>query len=382
MRNNETKGATIEALDVMIQNVAQGASGFWVEDHEGCGNPKIFPEFEEGLKRGRLVQKEHYLCPWNTAVLYGKGYGNINTGCYYSCSIDKARFLSEKMMKDVLARFRKRLLQGSYDCKEDVLPLLTSNEINYIENEIKKAKRAEERKHNEERNARLKKAAALIAQYPNEKSLLATYYGEQDCVSNENGIVFFSPDSQKDVVGAEKMSYDEYLSVQLASLGYDYRSGFANGFFNYLLEFKGQIEKIKAKHICFKRIFISGMYPDGVMFDDKEDHVWMDKTGFEELDVGDSISFCADVYRYVKTGNGKLIDYGLRNPTGIKKIKEYQLPSDDELRMQMIEEIICETCYLSEHCNRVLCLLPKGVKKEQKKQMMDFLKKRNNMEAK
>ncbi len=57
MRNNETKRTTIEALDVMIQNVAQGASGFWVEDHEGCGNPKIFPEFEEGLKRGRLVQK-------------------------------------------------------------------------------------------------------------------------------------------------------------------------------------------------------------------------------------------------------------------------------------------------------------------------------------
>ena len=381
MRNNETKGSTIEALDVMIQNVAQGASGFWVEDHEGCGNPKIFPEFEEGLKRGRLVQKEHYLCPWNTAVLYGKGYGNINTGCYYSCSIDKARFLSERMMRDVLVRFRKRLLQGAYDCKENVLPLLTSNEINYIENEIKKSKQAEERKHNEERNARLKKATALIAQYPNEESLLAAYYGEKDCISDENGIVFFDPDSQKAVVGAEKMSYDEYLSVQLAALGHDYRSGFANGFFNYLLEFKGQIEKIKAKHICFKRIFISGMYPDGEMFDDKEDHVWMDKAGFEELKVGDSVSFGADVYRYIKTGNGKLIDYGLRNPTGIKKIEEYQLPSDDELRMQMIGGIICETCYLSEHCNRVSCFFPKE-KTEQKRQMMDFLKNCNTTKSK
>ncbi len=336
MRNNKTKKVTIEALDVMIQNVAQGASGFWVEDYEGCGNPKIFSEFEEGLKRGQLVQKEHYLCPWNTAVLYGEGEG--------------------------------------------VLPLLTSNEINFIENEIKKAKQSEEKKRNEERNARLKKAAALIAQYPNGEALLSAYYGEKDCVSRENGIVFFNPDSQKDVVGAEKMSYDEYLSVQLASLGHDYRSGFANGLFNYLLAFKGQIEKINAKHICFKRIFISGMYPDGVMFDDKEDHVWMDKTGFKGLDVGDSVSFCADVYRYIKTGNGKLIDYGLRNPTGIKKIKEYQLPSDDQLRMEMIGEIICETCYLSEHCNRVSCLLPKGAKKEQNRHMMDFLKKSNNIE--
>ncbi len=285
------------------------------------------------------------------------------------------------MMRDVLIRFRKRLLQGAYDCKENVLPLLTSNEINYIENEIKKSKQAEERKHNEERNARLKKAAALIAQYPNEESLLAAYYGEKDCISNENGIVFFDPDSQKAVVGAEKMSYDEYLSVQLASLGHDYRSGFANGVFNYLLEFKGQIEKINAKHICFKRIFISGMYLDGEMFDGKEDHVWMDKAGFEELKVGDSVSFGADVYRYIKTGNGKLIDYGLRNPTGIKKIEEYQLPSDDELRMQMIGGIICETCYLSEHCNRVSCFFPKE-KTEQKRQMMDSLKNCNTTKSK
>lgn len=228
----------------------------------------------------------------------------------------------------------------------------------------------------------MKKAAALIAKYPNEESFLAAYYGEKDCLSREDGIVFFKPDSLKEVVGAEKMSYDEYLDVQLASLGHDYRSSFANGLFNYLLEFKGQIEKINAKHICFKRIFISGMYPDGVMFDDKEDHVWMEKTGFEEFAVGDSVSFCAEVYRYVKTGNGKLIDYGLRNPEGIKKIEDYQLPSDAELRMQMIGEIICETCYLSEYCNRVSCLLPKGAKKEQKRQMMDFLKGSNDTEGK
>lgn len=362
MRNNKTKKATIEALDIMIQNVAQGASGFWVEDYKGCGNPKIFPEFEEGLKRGQLVQKEHYLCPWNTAILYGAGYGNITTGCYYSCSIDKAQFLSEKMMKDVLVRFRKRLLQGAYDCIDDVLPLLTSNEINHIKNEIKKSKRAEERKCNEERNARKIKATTLVSQYPNEESLLATYYGEKDIIIGENGIVFFAPDSQKNVIGAEKMSYDEYLSVQLSSLGHNYRSWVATGFFNCLLECKGQIEKVKSKHICFKRIFISGMYPDGEMFDGKEDHVWMDKTGFERLDVGDSVSFSADVYRYIKTGNGKLIDYGLRNPTGIKKIEEYSLPSDDELRMQTIREIRCETCYLSEYCNRVSCLLSKETK--------------------
>lgn len=153
------------------------------------------------------------------------------------------------------------------------------------------------------------------------------------------------------------MSYDEYLDVQLASLGHSHRSGFANGIFNYLLEFKGRIEKVKPKHICFKRIFISGMYSDGMMFEDKEDHVWMDKSGFEEYNAGDSVSFGAEVYRYVKTGNGKLIDYGLHNPTGIQKIEAYELPSDDELIMQEVEQLICETCFLSEQCNRNYCMM-------------------------
>ena len=59
MRNEQAKKATIHALDLMIRHADKGPSGFWVEDHEGCGNPAVFPEFEEGLKRGRLVQKEH-----------------------------------------------------------------------------------------------------------------------------------------------------------------------------------------------------------------------------------------------------------------------------------------------------------------------------------
>lgn len=51
MKSNETKRETLEALNVMIRNVDQGVSGFWVEDYKGCGNPRIFPEFEEGLER-------------------------------------------------------------------------------------------------------------------------------------------------------------------------------------------------------------------------------------------------------------------------------------------------------------------------------------------
>ena len=99
------------------------------------------------------------------------------------------------------------------------------------------------------------------------------------------------------------------------------------------------------------------MYPDGECFDGKADHVWMDVDGFEEYSVGDSVSFSAEVYRYIKTGNGKQIDYGLRAPTQIERIKPYELPSDDELMRQTMREIACETCFLSEQCNRVFCML-------------------------
>ena len=116
MNNKQMKKATVDAINVMIRHADKGPSGFWVDDHEGCGNPAVFPEFEEGLKRGRLVQKEHYFCPWNTAIMYGDGHGNINTGCYHSCSISKARYLTTEKLKEVLVRFKTRMENGDYDC--------------------------------------------------------------------------------------------------------------------------------------------------------------------------------------------------------------------------------------------------------------------------
>ena len=51
-KNQQKMKATLEALNIMIQHASEGPSGFWTEDHEGCGNPKIFPEFEVGLTKG------------------------------------------------------------------------------------------------------------------------------------------------------------------------------------------------------------------------------------------------------------------------------------------------------------------------------------------
>lgn len=88
MKNNEIKKETVDMIDRMIEHADKGPSGFWTEDYEGCGNPDIFPEFNDGLKHGQLVQKKHFYCPWNTAIMYGDGHGNIVTGCYHSCSIN------------------------------------------------------------------------------------------------------------------------------------------------------------------------------------------------------------------------------------------------------------------------------------------------------
>ena len=198
------------------------------------------------------------------------------------------------------------------------------------------------------------------------------HHGAKVCVQTEGGVVMFDPDSQKEVVGAERMSYDEYLDVQIASLG-KLRREFVKLYFNIPMGFKGEIEKMNKDKICFKRIFTTGMFFDGGMFDGTEDHVWMDQKDFEEFRVGDSVEFFAEVYRYVKTGNGKQIDFGLRNPEDIKRIPSYDLPSDEELIEQSINEIVCEACYLNEHCNRTWCVRSKGELNQLKRQMKKMI---------
>lgn len=189
------------------------------------------------------------------------------------------------------------------------------------------------------------------------------HYGTKTGFQMIGGIIDFDPDKQKDLVGGDKLTYDEYLDLQLITCESKEkaRGSFALCYYYIPLEFDGQIEKITNRAICFKRIFVSGMYDDGMCFDGKEDHVWMPKEGFEDYKVGDCLTFFAEVYRYVKTGNGKRIDFALRNPQRIKKIDSYELPTDDELMLQSIDAIICETCYLNEHCSGY-CFLSKQKK--------------------
>ena len=68
-----------------------------------------------------------------------------------------------------------------------------------------------------------------------------------------------------------------------------------------------------------------------------------------------------------------------QNAKNIEKIENYKLPTDKELAEQAVNDIICETCYLSEQCNRISCLRPKKelgqLKREMTKMVMGGKKK-------
>ena len=377
MKEKELKNRTADLINVMIQNADKGLSGFWTDDYEGCGNPNIFPEFEEGLKHGKYVRKDHSFCPWNAAILYGDGHGNVTSGCYYSCSIRDAVYLSAEMLKAVLTRFNKRLKAGSYDDTEHIRPLLTEGERSYIEKQKILERQKQEHQWQKDKDIRIKKASALIQKYQgNEdlKALLAAHYGDDIMVRSQFGCIDFSLSGKRGIVGGEKLTYDEYVEIQIQSFGKQ-RSWFEMCYYNIPNEFIGCIGRKTKDKICFKRIYVSGMYSDGCdFFEGKEDHVWMDNQGFENFGIGDNVSFFAEVYRYIKTGNRKYLDYSLRKPQSIKQVSSYQLPREEDIIRQGINQIICETCYLSEQCSKMSCLRNRKEIQILKKQMYGMVR--------
>lgn len=179
------------------------------------------------------------------------------------------------------------------------------------------------------------------------------HYQQKYSITYGQGMIDFAPESMDDVRGDSFRSYDEYLDVQKNSCG-QARRYFELAYYEPAMDmhFRGTIDRVdveKAK-IVFKRIAISGIYRDGIGFYGKEDHVWMDLAGFEAFQAGDSAEFFADVYRYMRHGNGKLIDYALENPCDIKKIDGYQVPTDQDLVDQQIRQLVCETCRYYDNC--------------------------------
>ena len=184
------------------------------------------------------------------------------------------------------------------------------------------------------------------------KKFKKEYYGK-DCVEMyDGGYIDFNPASMEKVKNGKFKTYDEYLDVQMKSIGKG-RKYFEMCYYNqYDIDLTGQIEHVnyEKNKVVFHRIMINGSYHDGICFLGKEDHVWMDLAPFGECKSGDCFRFRAEIGRYMKQKNGKMIDYDLREPEDIKKVEDYHVPTDEELVDQQIKQLVCETCRYYDHC--------------------------------
>ena len=74
------------------------------------------------------------------------------------------------------------------------------------------------------------------------------------------------------------------------------------------------------------------------------------------------------------TGSGKKIDYALRNPIFVEKIDSYELPTEDDLLLQSIDRLICESCVYAEQCYGEPCLANPECRAEMRSALFALLK--------
>ena len=94
------------------------------------------------------------------------------------------------------------------------------------------------------------------------------YYGKKQLLIYDDRFVNFDPDSKNDIVGGEKLTYDEYIDIQMRSPN-DKGSLFICAIYTPISDFYGTIARRSKdkKRICFNRIFFTYMYPDGMTAD-------------------------------------------------------------------------------------------------------------------
>ena len=204
------------------------------------------------------------------------------------------------------------------------------------------------------------------------KKLIKEYSHSNYVVQTEFGILDMRDDAMQDIHNGEKLTYDEYLQALFDSRN-ERRHCFEYCYYSDVdCTFKGQISKVDRKKgkILFKRIYISGVFMDGDGYEGKEDHVWMDSKPFKKYQVGDSVSFEGEIYRYLKTRDGKKISFGIRDPYGISKVPEYEQPSDEDMVMQAIDQIICEVCLFRDHCYMGMCIANQEWREEMRKTLL------------
>ena len=87
---------------------------------------------------------------------------------------------------------------------------------------------------------------------------------------------------------------------------------------------------------------------------------------------------CVSIYR-LRCGRNRLccaveISFGIREPYDITQIETYELPSDDDMIMQAVDQMICEVCMFNEHCYMGMCIANKEWREEMRKTLFNAAK--------
>ena len=150
-------------------------------------------------------------------------------------------------------------------------------------------------------------------------------------------------------IDIDKCSRDGFKNCYYESAGYG--------------EFKGQVSKIKKGRYLFEKIDVSWEY-GGIYYRSKEEHVWLFETKklkAHNIKIGDNVSFTGIIKPYTRK-NGT-VDLGIEEIDNIKKIDNYELPTDQELHEQFMQDLKCELCLYTDHCDQVFCMMPESKQK-------------------
>lgn len=127
----------------------------------------------------------------------------------------------------------------------------------------------------------------LLEKYPDMIDPLFLYYGSNKLFHiPEKGYIDFSSQGIWSVAGVKSLTYNEYLDIQISSLNKT-RKWLEKCYYNTPVWFYGQIDKVGRNYVCFKNMYVCGIYQEGDVFYGREEYVWMDRYGFEALRNGD-----------------------------------------------------------------------------------------------
>ena len=154
-------------------------------------------------------------------------------------------------------------------------------------------------------------------------------------------------------------NYDAFLDIQRENIG-KARADVARIYFDagsYVVCY-GKIQKFshireKRDKVCIEKVTIYNPHSldvDWNLFTGTLDHIWVESCYFEGMDIGDNVKFEATISPYLKTGNGKQIDYGLEVSDDAEQIDDYYWPTKEDVRNSIANRNKCASCLYNDYC--------------------------------